>query len=302
MNNRPKIGVVTVTYDSEPVICEFMDSLMKQTETEFVVYVIDNASSDKTLERLSEYRAPNVFVTRSPTNIGVAAGNNLGILAALKDGCAAVLLINNDTVFDSDLLSTLWTGLQQYKCDMIVPKILYFDDPQKIWCAGGYFSRIRGSARHFGHDQKDNGAFDRPRLVSYSPTCCMLIRAEVFARIGFMDSNYFVYFDDTDFCLRAHQAGLRLFYLPAARLLHKVGSLTGGESDFYYRYTIRNHVYYFLKHFPRWQVPFYFLAYQIHIFVKFLFLLRKPKTFLLAERAFSAGIALFYSRKQLVKP
>jgi GT2 family glycosyltransferase len=299
MNNHPKIGVVTVTYNSEPVICEFMDSLMKQTESEFVVYVIDNASSDKTLERLFEYRAPNVFVIRSPTNIGVAAGNNLGILAALKDGCAAVLLINNDTVFDCDLLSTLWIGLQQYKCDMIVPKILYFDDPQKIWCAGGYFSRIRGSARHFGNGLKDNGDFNQQRVVSYSPTCCMLIRKEVFERIGLMDSNYFVYFDDTDFCLRAHRAELKLFYLPAGRLLHKVGSLTGGNSDFYYRYTIRNHTYYLLKHFPGWQVIFYFLAYQIHLFVKFILLLRRPKTFLLAERAFWAGISLFYSRKEV---
>jgi GT2 family glycosyltransferase len=121
------------------------------------------------------------------------------------------------------------------------------------------------------------------------------MRKSVFDEIGFMDANYFVYFDDTDFCYRAHRAGLKLFYVPTGRVLHKVSSLTGGESDFYYYITIRNHVYYFLKHFPRWQVPLYLSAYQVHLLVKFIFLLRKPKTFLLAERAFRKGLSLFYS-------
>jgi GT2 family glycosyltransferase len=299
MNNRGKVGVVTVTYNSESVICEFMDSLQKQTQTDFIVYVIDNASSDKTLKRLAAYQWPNVVIISSPTNIGVAAGNNLGIRAALKDGCVAVLLINNDTVFDCDLLATLSEALRQYECEMVVPKILYFDNPDTIWCAGGYFNRMRASARHFGYGRKDNGDFNRARIVDYSPTCCMLVNSRVFEQIGFMDSNYFVYFDDTDFCFRAHQAGLKLFYVPTARLLHKVGSLTGVNSDFYYRYTIRNHIYYLLKHFPRWQIALYFVAYQIHLFVKFVFLLRKPRKFLLAEKAFWAGISLFYSREQI---
>jgi GT2 family glycosyltransferase len=298
MDKRAPVGVVTVTFNSASVISGFMDSLLKQTHTEFILYVIDNASTDETLTQLSEYDDARLVIVPNKNNAGVAEGNNIGIRAALRDGCTSVLLINNDTVFDSNLLSKLVEGVQHHQCDMLVPKILYFDDPETIWCAGGYFSRIRRSARHFGHGQKDKGRFDRPRLIDYSPTCCMLIRAEVFERIGLMDANYFVYFDDTDFCYRAYRAGVKLFYLPTARMLHKVGSLTGGESDFYYSYTIRNHVYYILKHFPRWQILFYFPAYQLHILAKFILLLRKPRTFLLAERAFWAGISLFYSRSE----
>jgi GT2 family glycosyltransferase len=296
MDRLRLVGAVTVTFNSAAVIDGFMESLLRQTHSEFILYVIDNASSDDTLKRISQYKDSRVVVIQNSFNVGVAEGNNIGIRAAIRDGCASVLLINNDTVFDADLMSKLREGMDHHLCDMLVPKILYFDDPERIWCAGGYFTRVRKSARHFGNGRKDKGHFDRPRIVSYSPTCCMLIKAEVFDRIGFMDANYFVYFDDTDFCYRAYRAGLRLFYLPAARILHKVGSLTGVESDFYYSYTVRNHVYYILKHFPRWQVLFYFPAYQIHIFAKFVFLLRKPKTFLLAQRAFWAGISLFYSR------
>jgi len=293
-----RVGVVTVTYNSAPVLHDFMDSLLSQSHSDFVLYVIDNNSSDETLTVLSEYSDSRLVVLPGKINVGVAEGNNIGIRAALKDGCDSVLLLNNDTVFDPNLLANLADAFEHYPCDMVVPKIMHFDDPEKIWCAGGYFIGIRGSARHFGYRQRDRGAFDQPRLVDYSPTCCMLIKKEVFARVGLMDANYFVYFDDTDFCQRASRTGIRLLYLPSARLLHKVSSLIGGESDLYYRYSTRNHVYYCLKHFPAWKLMVFFPAYQVHLVSKFLIWFRKPRTFLLVERAFWEGIRLSQSRVQ----
>jgi len=294
MDNSSRVGVVTVTFNSASVIADFMDSMLKQVYANFTLYVIDNASTDETLERLSEYRDPRIVIIRNPNNVGVAEGNNIGIRASHTDGCTLVLLINNDTVFDANLLSELVHGLGQY--DMVVPKILYFDDPVTIWCAGGYLSRIRGSARHFGHGRRDDGRFDRTRVVNYSPTCCMLIKRDVFERIGLMDPTYFVYFDDTDFCYRAHRAGIRLLYVSAARLLHKISSLTGGESNFTIRYCVRNHVYYLLKNFSGWQVVFYLPALQIHIITRFLLMLGQLKAFWVAERAFWEGITLYWSR------
>ncbi|HTR67455.1 MAG TPA: glycosyltransferase family 2 protein [Terriglobales bacterium] len=293
MARRSRIGVVTVTFESGQVISAFMDSLLPQTLADFTLYVIDNASSDDTLEQVARYADPRVVVVRNAGNVGVAEGNNIGIRAALKDGCDCILLLNNDTVFDATLLSSLEQGLVEHACDMVVPKINYFSDPQRIWCAGGYFL-MGWSSRHFGVDQKDDGRFDKPRLVTYSPTCCMLIRRQVFERIGLMDPKYFVYYDDTDFCYRAYRQGVKLFYVPSARLLHKVGSLTGASSDFSIRYAIRNHVYYFLKHFPCWRfvlVP----AYLLHLLALSVFSLRRRQAFWLAQKAFWEGISLFYS-------
>jgi GT2 family glycosyltransferase len=297
MDKRAPVGVVTVTFNSASVISGFMDSLLKQTHAEFILYIVDNASSDGTLKLVSEYDDSGIVVIRSRTNVGVAEGNNIGIRAALRDGCGSVLLINNDTVFDSDLVSKLVDGLRQYQCDMIVPKILYFNQPERIWCAGGYFSRIRAASGHFGEGRKDDGQFDQPRAVDYSPTCCMLVRRKVFDGIGLMDANYFVYFDDTDFCYRAYRAGIRLFYDPSARLFHKVGGLTGGaESEFTLRYSTRNHTYYLLKNFSGWQVLVSLPAFQICIFAKYVFWERRLKSFWVAEKAFWEGISLFCSR------
>jgi GT2 family glycosyltransferase len=303
MDNEALIGVVTVSFNSASVIRGFMDSLLQQKHAAFILYVIDNASSDETLQRLAEYTDPRVVKIRNSTNVGVAEGNNIGIRAALKDNCAYVLLVNNDTVFDDNLLSQLKTGLQTYACDMIVPKIVYFDVPDKIWCAGGYFRRLDGTSRHFGYGKKDDGRFDQSRSVPYSPTCCMLIKAAVFERIGLMDANYFVYFDDADFCHRAQRQAFRLYYLSSARVRHKVSSLTGGaESDFTVRYCTRNQVYYVLKNLPRWQLLYYLPLFQIRIFAKYFLLSRRLTALWMAEKAFFAGVSLFNSRSVMHQP
>jgi GT2 family glycosyltransferase len=295
MHETDRIGIVTVTYNSSSVIQPFMDSLLKQSYANFLFYAVDNASSDTTLQLLAEYRDSRLTVVANQGNVGVAEGNNIGIRAALEDGCRFVLLINNDTVFDSDLISKLLDGFREYQCDMITPKILYFDPPDRIWCAGGAFTRWRASARHFGYGRKDNGRFNQARQVDYSPTCCMLIKKEVFERIGLMDAKYFVYFDDTDFCLRARQAGMRLLYFPEVRLYHKISSLTGQGSAFAIRYLTRNHVYYSLKHFGTFMGFYYLAICQAHLVKRCLFAREKIRMLSLAEKAFWEGVLLFYS-------
>jgi GT2 family glycosyltransferase len=294
------IGVVTVTFNSASVISGFMDSILKQTHSQFTLYIVDNASSDRTLQLISQYSEPRVVLVRNLNNVGVGEGNNIGIKSALRDGCATVLLINNDTEFAPDLLSGLDDALKRHESDMVVPKIVYFDEPHKIWSAGGYFHPILGWTRHFGEGSEDDTEFDSPRRVNYSPTCCMLIKRDVFERIGFMDTNYFVYFDDTDFCYRAYRAGIKLFYVPAVRLLHKVASLTGIESDFAVRYGIRNRVYYVLKNLPMWHALLILLALQIHIPLKCVLLRLRLRQLWVAEKAFFDGISVYRASRRQV--
>jgi hypothetical protein len=271
-----------------------MLSLLCQSYSQFILYVVDNASSDGTLRRVSEYQDPRIVIVPNLTNLGIAEGNNVGIRAALKDGCESVLLINNDTVFDETLLAGLERALSHRQAQMVAPKILYFNDPGKIWAAGGYFSLLWGSSRHFGIGRPDNGQFDEPRFVKFSPACCLLIRKEVFQRIGMMDPAYFCYFDDTDFCYRAYRGGMRLFYIPSARILHKVSSLTGGrESEFSIQYCCRNEVYYLLKSVPSWQLIFYLPIIQLRILCRQFMSSRTLRTFWMIERSLWSGIAHF---------
>jgi hypothetical protein len=298
MHPENKIGVVTVTFNSAGVIDDFMTSLLGQSCAQFVLYVIDNASSDATVARLSRYDDPRIVVVRNRENVGIAEGNNIGIRAALKDGCESILLINNDTAFDKALISSLQRGLSDHNCDLIAPKILYFDQPEKIWAAGGYFSKAWGSSRHFGIGQEDKGQFDRLRAVAFGPACCLLIKSDVFKKIGLMDPAYFVYFDDTDFCYRAHRSGIRLVYLPSARLLHKVSSLTGGrESDFSLRYYSRNEIYFLLKSLPWWKLCFYLPMVQVRVLARQLLSGRSWVTLWKIQRSLWEGVKHYRQHK-----
>jgi len=295
MADGMKVGVVTVTYNSGQVIDTFLSSLLQQTWSDFFLYVVDNASVDCTLERVSGYKDCRIFLIANQENLGVAEGNNQGISAALKAGCRSILLINNDTEFEPYLMEKLIEGLKENACDMISPKILFHDNRQMIWSAGGGFKPWRGyAAFHFGMCQIDRGQFDVIRRVEHAPTCCLLIRKEVFTRVGVMDTRYFVYVDDVDFCYRAKKAGLRLFYLPSAKLFHKASSLTGGsESDFALRYCTRNHIYFMLKNIGPWRSLYYLPEYQLRLLMKLVFRRIGVSRFILHQKAFIEGVRIW---------
>jgi len=248
---HPCIGVVTVTYNCEGVIDAFMESLLAQTQRDFHLFVVDNASGDSTLSALEKWQDPRITTIANLSNLGVAEGNNQGIRAAIAAGCQNILLLNNDTVFPSNLFSELLKGLEDHQCEMVTPKMFYFDDPKRIWVAGGGFQPWKAfETTHYGCGELDAGQFDTPRQITYTPTCCLLVKAGVFSIIGLMDSTYFVYFDDVDFMFRAMKAGIRTYYVPSGLLYHKIGYSTGGqESSFALTYCSRNNAYFLCKHF-----------------------------------------------------
>jgi GT2 family glycosyltransferase len=289
------IGVVAVTYNAGRIIDGFLTSLLRQTYSTFVLYITDNASSDRTLVQIAQYTDPRIRVFSNQKNMGWAEGANRGLSHALAEGCGLILLMNDDTEFEPRLLEKLAAGLDEYACDMIVPKILFFDNQQMIWSAGGTFKPWRWyTPSHHGFLQIDRGQFDRVRKVEHGPACCLLVRREVFERIGLLDNRFFLCLDDADFCYRAMRAGFKLFYLPSATLLHKASSSTGGiGSDINARYGTRSFVIYVLKHLGVWGGLFYFPAYQIFLLMNLVTRRISSSRFILRERAFFEGLRLW---------
>jgi GT2 family glycosyltransferase len=246
MGERPRIGLVTVTYNSGSVLQPFLDCVRAQQLRDYRLIVVDNASSDATMNILRAHTDDQLQLIANPDNRGVAEGNNQGIVACREAGIEWVLLINNDTEFTPDLLESLLSSARELNARVLVPRITYFSDPSSDWFAGGHFSWLRGFQSR--HTKSDGSRI--PRRIHYSPTCCMLVRMEVFDEVGMMDPAYFVYWDDTDFCWRLGRHGVPILYDPRVTMAHKVHSLTGGQmSAFSTRYDSRNQIYFLRKHF-----------------------------------------------------
>lgn len=246
-----KIGIVTVTYNSYGFLSDFISSVRDQSHKNYAVYCIDNASSDGTQNRLREMTDARWKTHFSDENLGFAEGSNRGIQAALDDACDWVLLLNNDTSFGPEFLSEMVDGCLSQGWKVVVPKIRFDTPPGHIWYGGGGFNPRRGyTGYHAGIGEIDKGQYDTAKTVRFSPACAMLVHRDVFQEVGLLDETYFVYFEDTDFCLRLGQANISIGYWPRAALVHKVGGSTGGgTSPFTARITARNRLYYLKKHF-----------------------------------------------------
>ena len=253
-----KIGLVTVTYNSAKVLQSFLDCVWKQTYNNLVLFVIDNASDDETDSILKISKDNRLNIIKNESNLGVAKANNQGISFAMSMGCDQVLLINNDVEFEINLIEKLLKVQVQQSCSLVVPKMMYFDNNDCLWYAGSWFRKLNGYLPlHRGIGERDEGQFDKITKVDYAPTCCLLVKKQVFLDIGLMDEKYFVYFDDTDFSFRVwRDSRHKLFYCPDVKFYHKVGSLTASFSNsaekkyrggFFIKYNIRNHVYFLKK-------------------------------------------------------
>ena len=253
-----KIGLVTITYNSADVIRGFLESTFSQTFQNFIIYIIDNNSQDNTIEILKENTDSRIELVKNKENVGVAKANNQGIELALKDNCTQVLIINNDVEFEKQLFEKMLQIQKDKNCSLVVPKMMYFNNPDYIWYAGSDFIKKKGFIPiHKGIQQKDISQFDGVYPVEYAPTCCLLVKKEVFQDVGMMDEKYFVYFDDTDFSYRVLKDGRhKLFYFSDTKFYHKVGSLTKSvekekkreyRGDFFIKQNTRNHIYFLKK-------------------------------------------------------
>mgnify|MGYP001196054711 CR=1 FL=1 len=300
-----RIGLVTVTYNSGMVLKEFMNSVLKQDYQDFILYVVDNQSTDNTLRQLNTYNDERIKLIVNDVNLGVATGNNQGITAGIADGCDYILLINNDTVFEKSLLSKMLTVSLEQKVSMVTVKMMYHDEPNKIWYAGGFLNKWKGyKHNHRGINEEDNRQFDKEEVVTYAPTCCVLFHKSVFQEVGLVDDKYFVYFDDVDLFYRILMHGKhQLYYYPHVHFLHKEGSITKSSQkerervylgEFFIKQYTKNQVYYLRK--QKGVLPKFWMLYEYgYINLRFFFSGKfkvSCKNFIMLQKAYFQGFSI----------
>lgn len=225
--------VIVLNWNGEPVIGACLRSLEQVTGVTLRIIVVDNASTDNSIE-LVRRDFSEVEIIENERNLLFAEGNNRGMSRALAAGGRHLLLLNNDTEVEPHFAARMCEALRSdERVGIVGPKILYYDDPRKIWYGGGDFYPVLGVPRH-RHIRRIDGSFaDQRRVTGYVSGCALLVRREVIEDIGMLDPAYTMYCEDVDFCLRARGAGWRCVYEPDAVIWHKVSSSSGGGMTSY---------------------------------------------------------------------
>lgn len=238
--NESKIAIILVNYNGLKDTIDCIQSIEKSTAQSQIV-VVDNASKENEAEMISK-KFPEVKTIRSETNGGFSAGNNIGIQWALDQGYDYIALLNNDTVIAPDMLELLCQNVSDHSVS--VPKMLYFSRPDVIWYGGGRINRKTGNAEHINMNKKNQEDIT-VRKCDFATGCCIMIPASVFRKVGMLDERFFMYCEDTEFCLRLMEHGISINYVPSAKLWHKVSQSTGGdESVLSIYYITRNRILY----------------------------------------------------------
>jgi GT2 family glycosyltransferase/glycosyltransferase involved in cell wall biosynthesis len=204
--------------------------------------VVDNGSGDDS-ESLVHARLPRAQLIQAGGNLGFAGGCNLGIRAALKNGAERVLLLGADALITRDTVERLERGLDEHaEAGIAGPIVLARADPSHIASAGIRFSTQSGRMRHLQTNETYDRALPPPtRIVAAVDGCAMLIRAEVFERIGLLREDYFFYFEEVDFCLRAREQGFESIVVGDAVAYHEGARSIGADSPLRLYYAARNH-------------------------------------------------------------
>jgi len=278
MTNIDMISVIILNINCPEETIKCLKSLYKSTYRDFEVVLVDNGSTDGSVERIksefqdspgrsrfgSEFHLGGVEVVASPPprcmssklkiietgrNLGFHGGVNVGLKYVLKRNPDYILLLNNDTIVDKNLLKNLIAGFKlDKKIGIVGPKIYYYDDfstcskDRVIWFAGGVIDPVNLTGGHVGVGEIDKGQYDAPRQVDFISGCCLMIKADLIKKIGLLDERYFLYYDDVELATQAKKRGYKCFYIPKAFLWHKESISVGGDSPIKHYYSSRGHL------------------------------------------------------------
>ncbi len=247
-NTYPLVSAVVLTWNQLSLVLDCLDSLRRIDYPRFRVVAVDNGSQDGTAAMIRE-RCPDVTVVENRQNLGFAEGNNVGIRRSLADGADYVMLLNDDTVVAPEMVRELITFAELRPAVGIVgPVIRYQDVPHIIWSAGNTIDWRTGSLRRLCANRRDSEAPTRPYGVDYVTGCALCIKREVIERIGLLDARYFIYYEESDWCMRARAKGYEVMVIPSARIWHKVSATMKQDSPATTYYMTRNAFLFLARH------------------------------------------------------
>ena len=239
--SKPSVSIIILNYNGREDTLACLRSMEHLTYPNVQVIVVDNGSTDGSVEAFRAQH-PRFTLIETGANLGFTGGTNVGIRYALEHGADYIMLLNNDTVVAPDMLDVMVAVMEANPgVGVTGPTIYYYDAPETIWSAGGGIDWSRGLTWMIGIDEEDKAQFGlSPRSVDFVTGCAILARREVWQKVGLLDDKFFMYYEETEWCVRARRAGFDIMHVPSAMVWHKISKEQRAASTRTYYYMTRN--------------------------------------------------------------
>jgi len=294
-----RVSVIIVNWNGKQHLEECLTSLSKQTFKAFETILVDNGSSDGSVEFV-ETNFPVVKIVRLDKNEGFCRGNNIGLQHARGDFIA---LLNNDTLVDMQWLEELYRAITKHShVGICASCIVNYYSRDVLDTAGDGFD-LCGVGYKIGEGMPVT-EFQKERYVFGACAGAVLYRRSMIDEIGFFDERFFALGEDLDLSFRARLAGYKCLYVPGAIVYHKIGRTVGRNSDFLLYHSRRNVEYTFFKNMP---FPLIIATLPLHIIYNLLtfaqaFFDKRINVYLKAKKDFIKNFREIYGlRKEIQK-
>ncbi|MHB8132806.1 MAG: glycosyltransferase family 2 protein [Anaerolineaceae bacterium] len=244
--DNQKLVIIIVNYCKSQDTIDCINSLFENNtfKQEPTIVLIDNGSEDNSFEVFFRLFGEDnrIRLIQNKNNSGFTGGYNLGIKFAKSLNPDWIFLLNNDTLIDENAINYLMD--ENY--DIVIPKILVYENPAIIWAAGARWRNFPPGVVMQGHMNKDILKYNIPGKMEYATGCAIMLNKDSISRLGGFDEDYESYFEDYDFFYKANQLNLKIFYQPASVIFHKVSRTLGNYSKKRWYLIGRNSVLFYL--------------------------------------------------------
>lgn len=253
MKKQPSIAIVLLNWNGYKETVSCIDMLKKIDYKNYEIVLVDNGSLDDSV-RILKKTFPGLRLIQIKHNKGFTGGANVGIRYAMKKKFDYVLLLNNDTIVKKNFLTELVKAGEKDKMIGIVGSLIYYENNRKLIQTAGGYKKYKSLYPFKDPNQHtiDNGQFTKDYFVDVMSGCSMLIKREVFKKVGILDEHHFIYAEDVDLCIRTKKKGYLLCIAVKSNIWHKVAASSGGKEKrtnitFLY-YNTRNLIYFAKNH------------------------------------------------------